>query len=71
MAGLVQDAFERCTGTRPELRAPEPEDDPPKPYYVSVERAAKHGLRADTPVAQAVEDTVRFCIEHKEALADG
>jgi UDP-glucose 4-epimerase len=69
LAGLVQDAFERCTGTRPELRAPEPEADPPKPYYVSVEHAHRHGLRTTTPIASAVEDTVRFCIEHKEALA--
>ncbi len=71
LAGLVQDAFERHTGTRPELHAPEPRDDRPEPYHVSVERAAAHGLRADAPVADAVDETVRFCIEHKEALAGG
>ncbi len=69
LAGLVQDAFERHTGTRPELQAPSPEGDPPAPYQVSVERAAEQGLRARTPVADAVDETVRFCIEHKEALA--
>ena len=68
LAGLVQDAFERHTGEWPELRAPDPEGDDPEPYYVSVERAAAQGLRADTPVADAVEETVRFCIEHKEEL---
>jgi UDP-glucose 4-epimerase len=69
LAGLVQDSFERCTGTRPQLHAPEPSPERPEPYYVSVDRAASHGLKAETPVADAVEDTVRFCIEHKEALA--
>lgn len=69
MAGLVQDAFERCTGDRPELRVPETGGDAAAPYHVSIERLAAHGLRAVTPVADAVEDTVRFCIEHKEALA--
>lgn len=70
LAALVQDAFERRTGTRPELHAPEPEAgaQPPEAYHVSVERAAGYGLRAQTPVSDAVEDTVRFCIEHREAL---
>ena len=68
LAGLVQDAFESITGTRPELRAPNPEGPAPGPYHVSVERAAGHGLRAGTPIAAAVEETVRFCIEHEEAL---
>ncbi len=68
LARLIQDAFERQTGRRPELIAPEPEGRSPRPYTVSVERLAAHGLRATTPVEQAVEETVRFCIEHKEAL---
>jgi UDP-glucose 4-epimerase len=68
LAGLVQDAFERRTGTRPELRAPDPGPERPEPYRVSVDRAASHGLKAETPVADAVDETVRFCIEHKEAL---
>ena len=68
LAGLIQDAFERQTGVRPELVAPAPEGRPPRPYTVSVERLAAHGIHAETPVQQAVEETVRFCIEHKEAL---
>jgi len=69
LAELVQEAFERCTGTRPELRAPEPGPSRPEPYLVSVERAAGHGLRSETPLEDAIEETVRFCIEHREALA--
>jgi UDP-glucose 4-epimerase len=68
LAGLIQATFERCTGRRPELVAPEPEGRSPRPYRVSVERLAAHGIRAETPVAQAVEETVRFCIEHRDAL---
>lgn len=68
LAELVQDAFERRTGDRPELSAPAHEGPEPEPYWVSVERAAEHGLRAETPVGQAVDETVAFCIEHKEAL---
>jgi hypothetical protein len=65
----VQDAFERATGSRPELHAPEPGGERPEPYRVSVEAAARHGLRAVTPLEEAVGETVRFCIENKEALA--
>jgi UDP-glucose 4-epimerase len=68
LAGLVQDAFERRTGTRPELRAPEPGPERPEPYHVSVDRIGSHGFRAVTAVEEAVDETVRFCIEHKEAL---
>lgn len=68
LAGLVQDAFERHTGGRPDLVAPAPEGPRPRPYHVSVDRLAAHGLRTGTPVEQAVDETVRFCIEHKEAL---
>ena len=68
LAEMIQDTFERLTGDRPELRAPAPESEPPEPYRVSVERLDRHGLRASTPLAEAVEDTVRFCLEHREEL---
>jgi UDP-glucose 4-epimerase len=68
LAALVQDAFERRTGARPELQAPDPGPSRPKPYHVSVERLAGRGLRAETPIATAVEETVDFCLEHREIL---
>lgn len=68
LAEMVQDQFELQTGARPPLAAPDPETAPPGPYYVSVERAAAHGIRAQTPLEQAVAETVRFCLEHKEEL---
>jgi len=71
IAELVQDAFERHTGTRPELHAPAPEGDAPAPYDVSVDRLADLGLSGRSSVEEAVDETVRFCIEHKEALNHG
>lgn len=68
LAQTVQVAFERCTGTRPELDVPESGADRPDPYRVSVERAAARGLLAHATVENAVEETVRFCIEHEEEL---
>jgi UDP-glucose 4-epimerase len=68
LAEMVQDAFERITGERPELQAPDPEGPPPEPYHVSVERLASHGLRAETPLEAAVEETARFCVENRDAL---
>lgn len=68
LAELVQDAFEDLTGDRPELHAPDPDPVTPRPYTVSVERAAGHGVRARTPISEAVEQTARFCIENREGL---
>jgi UDP-glucose 4-epimerase len=68
LAELVQDGFARQTGRRPTLRAPVPEHGPPEPYRVSVERATGHGLRLDTPLEDAIDETVAFCIEHRAAL---
>lgn len=68
LAELVQDSFERVTGERPPLEAPEPGPERPEPYLVSVDRLASHGLRAETPLESAVEETVRFCVENREAL---
>lgn len=68
LAEMVSDAFEQHTGERPPLRAPEPTSDPPAPYHVSVQRAAQHGLRFDDPLRDAVAETVRFCLEHRDEL---
>jgi UDP-glucose 4-epimerase len=64
LTGMIQDAFERQTGNRPPLHAPAPSSDPPGPYNVSVDRAAGSGLRLDTPLEDAVAETVGFCLEH-------
>lgn len=69
LATMIQDAFQHETGRRPELHAPEPEPNPPGPYHVSVQRAARYGLRLQQPLAEPVAETVRFCLQHREELA--
>jgi UDP-glucose 4-epimerase len=64
LAGMIQDAFEHRTGRRPELQAPAPTGEAAEPYRVSVERAARHGLRLDGSLEGAVTETVDFCLEH-------
>jgi UDP-glucose 4-epimerase len=68
LATAIADEFERRTGERPPLHAPEPEPDPPEPYHVSVQRAAQQGVVLDTPLTDAVAETVQFCLKHREAL---
>jgi UDP-glucose 4-epimerase len=64
LTNMIQDAFERRTGNRPELHAPAPSGDPPEPYRVSVDRATAAGMRLNTPLEDAVAETVDFCLEH-------
>jgi UDP-glucose 4-epimerase len=64
LTNMIQDAFERRTGNRPQLHAPAPAGDPPEQYHVSVDRATGFGLRLDTPLEDAVAETVDFCLEH-------
>lgn len=68
LAEMIQRAFERETGRRPQLHAPPPEPDPPRPYSVSVARAVQWGLSPPPPLEQAVEEIVRFCLDHKLEL---
>ncbi len=68
LATLIADEFERRTGERPPLHAPEPEPDAPGPYCVSVRRAAEQGLQLDTPIGDAVAETIEFCLSHREEL---
>jgi UDP-glucose 4-epimerase len=70
VVGLVQDAFERRTGSRPPLEAPAPgpEEERDRPYRVSVQRLADGGVTATAPLADAVDETVAFCVTHRKEL---
>jgi UDP-glucose 4-epimerase len=68
LAHMIQLSFERQTGTRPELHAPEPAGELPDAYHVSVQLAAEHGLQLSAPLPEAVDETVRFCLDHRDRL---
>ena len=68
LAEQVQDAVAEATGERPPLEAPAADGEPPAPYTVSAERLAALGLRAEAPVRTAIDETVRFCLEHRNEL---
>jgi len=65
---MIQCEFERQTGRRPGLRAPAPRPDPPGPHHISARRAADHGVRLETPLAEAIAETARCCRDHREEL---
>lgn len=69
LAHMIQRSFERQTGSRPELHAPPPSGEPPGAYHVSVQRAAEHGLQLSAPLHDAVDETVRFCLDHRDRLS--
>jgi UDP-glucose 4-epimerase len=68
LAALIQDEFERQTAVRPELHAPEPEQEPPGAYRVSVDAAARSGVPPATSIEGAIAETVSFCLEQRKAL---
>jgi UDP-glucose 4-epimerase len=68
LVGLVQDAVVARGAPRPPLHAPDPPADLPHPYHVSAERLGAAGWHAQVPLADAVAETVRFCLEHRDQL---
>jgi UDP-glucose 4-epimerase len=68
VAHAVQDAFEQLAGRRPELDVPPAVSEPAPPYAVSVNRAAAGGIHPATSLADAVTETVAFCLDHREEL---
>jgi UDP-glucose 4-epimerase len=68
LAVLIQDRTDAITGTRPALIAPDPEPDPPGPYVVSTERLTDAGRSSATPISAAVDETISFCLAHRDEL---
>jgi UDP-glucose 4-epimerase len=68
LAQVVQERAEVALGQRPTLIAPKPPPDPPGPYTVSTERLAAAGWRATTPLADGIDETLAFCLAHRQDL---
>jgi UDP-glucose 4-epimerase len=68
LAEMIQDSFEAYGLPRPELHAPEPPSELPGPYRVDVGHLATLGVSADTPLRAAIDETVQFCVAHRQAL---
>ncbi len=68
LAELVQEAYESITGVRPPLLAPEAPQQVSRPYRVAIDRLGACDLSPTSTVRSAVEETIRFCIDHKERL---
>jgi UDP-glucose 4-epimerase len=71
LAELVQDAFERLTGRRPPLDAPSPPAVAPPAVTIDVSRLASLDLRADLPVARAIDETAQFCLDAQRVPTRG
>jgi UDP-glucose 4-epimerase len=69
LALLIADRFDALTGSRPTLVAPDLPDISPGPYRIDIDRLSDLGLSATTPLADAVDETILFCLEHRDALA--
>jgi hypothetical protein len=68
LAELVQDRVEASCGWRPPIEAPPALEAPTEPYVVVPEKLAAAGLRATTPLAEAVDELVDHCKQHDAAL---
>jgi UDP-glucose 4-epimerase len=69
LAAIVAEAFAAVGHGPVPLDAPEPRPDPPDPTHVSVARLGAAGWKADGALADAVSETVRFCLLHRSALS--
>jgi UDP-glucose 4-epimerase len=68
LAAVVQDRFEARGAGRPAVRTTSDEPREADPYVVDVGRLAAAGWRATTPLVDAVDELVAFCMEHEDEL---
>jgi len=61
LAELVQDRVEALTGERPPLEAPAPTGPDPAPYHLDPGALAAHGVRAERPLADSIDEIIELC----------
>ena len=62
LAELVQDRVEARTGRRPPLKAPDRDGPDPDPYRIDPAKLAAVGLRAEQPLAAAIDEIIDLCV---------
>ena len=70
LAEAIVDATTAIIGRRPTVELAKPVEQPADPYRVDISRLGRLGLSCDTPIEDAVAETVRFCQEFV-AAGDG
>ena len=68
LAELIQDRFEHHTGDRPPLSAPEHTGPAPQPHHIRVDRLAAAVGTPDTPIVEAIDELVTFCLTNQARL---
>jgi UDP-glucose 4-epimerase len=68
LAELIAESFEAAARPRPALAAPAAPAEVPGPYRVDVSALTRVGLAGSTSLRGAVDETVRFCLDHVEVL---
>lgn len=68
LAELVCQRFRVRTGVEPTLTTGPPEVPAPVPYRVAVDALARHGLRAQHDLTDAVDELIEFCIANEARL---
>jgi UDP-glucose 4-epimerase len=69
LAGLVQDAWERRSGRRPPLIAPDPPATIPALWRLSIGRLRSLGFEPSSTIDSALDETVCCCLRASEARA--
>jgi len=69
LAVMVQGAYRALTGNEPALHIPSGGPAASEPHRYSTAALAAAGFAANQSVLSAVEETARFCLEHRSELA--
>jgi UDP-glucose 4-epimerase len=69
LAGIIQQSFVGLGEPEPPLMAPPTPEEAPGPYTVDITRLRELGVEVRTPLRQAVDETVRFCLAHRVELS--
>ncbi len=68
VAEMIRDHAKSLLGEQATIEGPVPNAEPSQPYTVGVDKLAAAGHRATGTLDDAIDETLRFCVEWKDAL---